>query len=305
MIQNTGEIRICALIFIFFLLLCTCTVSAVVLPQQADEVQSLQIETTVMSSGTFQQTSSIEWQQSSELLGVNLVERGDVIPVAVFEPEPPLHPGGEVQSYVTYSEDTQANMGTISFDKSTDVDTRSKAVGLYNVENERQITFTGIDAGSLLSSEDMTMYNVGNCTRTPSICPFSGGEEVPNPSFCSLIETGSDLSMSKVAVFTSTGVRNVNMPISSIDGAFNWPPIPNADYPAMAYYTIQVNELGSGIPSEGSVLAFLHVSEKDGRSELSGCPSPYQIVEVEDSTSIEGSISLFEKIMNYESGMNT
>jgi hypothetical protein len=301
MIQNTAEIRIFTIIFI---LLCTCSVSAVVLPQQADEVQNLQIETTVMSSGTFQQTSSIEWQQSSELLGVNLVERGDVIPEPVFEPEPPLHPGGEVQSYVTYSEDTQANMGTISFDKSTEVDTRSKAVGLYNVENERQIIFTGIDAGSLLSSEDMTMNNVGNCTRTPSICPFSAGEEVPNPSFCSLVEMGSILSMTKVATFTSSGVRNVNMPISSVDGAFNWPPIPNADYPAMEYYTIQVNELGPGIPSEGSVLAFLRMSETDGRSELSGCPTPYQIVEVKDSTSIEGSISLFEKQMNYESAIN-
>lgn len=301
MIQNTAEIRIFTIISI---LLCACSVSAVVLPQQADEVQNLQIETTVMSSGTFQQTSSIEWQQSSELLGVNLVERGDVIPEPVFEPEPPLHPGGEVQSYVTYSEDTQANMGTISFDKSTEVDTRSKAVGLYNVENERQITFTGIDAGSLLSSEDITMYNVGNCTRTPSICPFSAGEEVANPPFCSKLEAGSDLSMSKVAVFTSTGVRNVNKPIASVDEAFNWPPIPNADEPAMAYYRITVNEMGQGIPSKGLVATYLRIQETEGRSEYAGCPVPFQELNIKESTSIEGSISLYEWLMNYESGLN-
>jgi hypothetical protein len=294
-----GEIRIYTFIFISFLILCSYSVSAVVLPPQADEVQNLQIETTVMSTGVFHQTSAIDWEQSSELLGVNLVERGDIIPEPVFEPEPPLHPGGEVQSSVTYSEDTQANMGTISFDKSTEVDTRYKLVGLYNVQNERQITFTGIDAGSLLSSEDLTMYNVGTCTRTPSLCPFSAGEEVPNPPFCSLVEMGSDLSMTKVAAFTSSGIRNVNKQVPT----GNWPPLANADDPALARYMIQVTEMGQAIPSEGLVSAYFRISESEGRNEFAGCPYLFQKLELKESTSIEGSISLFEKVMNYESGI--
>jgi hypothetical protein len=300
-----GRFKNRAFILVVFLILSLfpCCAWAVVLPPQPDEVQNLQIETSVLGTGGFHQTSAIEWALSSELLNVNMVERGEDWPELVLEPEPPLHPFGEVQSYVTYSEDTQANMGTISFDKITGLDTEVKTGAQYNVQNDRMITFTGIDAGSLLSSEDMTMYNLGNCTRAPSICPFSGGVEEATPSFCSRIEFGSDLDVSKVAVVTSAGVRNVNRPLPTAEDIIIWPPEPNGDEPALAHYMIQVTEIGQGKPSVGLVATYLKIQTIDGRTECAGYPYPYQELKVDESQSMKGDINLFEYLMDYKDGI--
>ena len=274
-------------------------VVAVVLPPSEPEFQDLKITTSVDGVGSMSQESELVWDLSSEVLGANLVFEGGPPPEPVIIPEPPLSSSGEVQSHVYYSEDTQANMGDISYRKDSEVNTEPLAGAQYNVQNERLITFTGIDAGNLLSSEDMMMYNVGTCMPVLFTCPFYNGDCCRNPAFCSLIETGSDFAMSQVAAHISGGIRNVNKA-----GDLNaWPNVvPSADEPALAQYLVQVTEMGQGDPSVGSVSTYLKISEGDSRSDA---PDPMfdlmQQLKVEETRSITGSINLFEYQMNFES----
>jgi len=282
---------------------------AVVLPPPALEIQGLEIITSVDGIGSMSYDSDLEWSLSNEVLGANLFEVTDPNDpngpnILVLEEEPPLNDLGEVQSHVTYSEDTQANMGVISYRKTSKVTTEPLLGAQYNVWNERMITFTGIDAGSLLSSEDMTMYNVGTCTLpTLSTCPFLCGDCMVNPAFCSKVETGSHLDMSRVAAYLAGGFRNVN----EVGDPDVYPPIPSVDGPALAKYTVQVTEMGQGKPSLGSVSTYLRISELD--SDADPCnPSGIdpqkdlmQRLEVSEIRSIKGNIDLFDYQITYES----
>lgn len=279
-------------------------VLAVVLPPEADEFQELKIITSVDAVGSLNQESELSWRLSSELLDENLVygdNPDDPLgePVPIIMPEPPLNPMGEQQSHVTYSEDTQANVGIISYRKTTEVDTEAQPLGLYNVQNERLITFTGIDVGTILSSEDMAMYNVGTCSPVLFTCLFCNCGCNCGPAFCSKVEAGSDLDMSQVAVHTAGSIRNVN----KMGDITTWPNvIPTADEPALLNYLVQVTEMGQGKPSVGSVSTYLKISESDSRSDaFDACNDLMQQLNVEEFTSIRGSISLFEKQMNFES----
>lgn len=279
-------------------------VLATVLPPEADENQDLKIVTSFDVIGSMSQETALLWELSNEVLGANLIavdnpENPNEY-IYVLAPEPPLNEAGEVQSHVTYSEDTQANLGDVSYTKTSEVDTKALVGTQYNVWNERQILFTGIDGGTLLSSEDMMMYNVGtSLSATLSICPFTGnGEYNPTPAFCSKVETGSDLDMSKVAAYVAGGFRNVN----EMGDPGEYPPIPSVDGAALTKYTVQITDMGQGTPSLGSVSAFLKISESDAgfypdQNDL------MQHLEVTDFKSIKGSINMFDYQINYESGI--
>jgi hypothetical protein len=298
------------LVFLFILsimFLIYMPVVAVVLPPEVDEIQNLQIVTSVDGVGSISYYEDLSCSLSSEILGANGYRELVMDPEPhwewVFEPEPPLNEVREVQSHVTYSEDTQANLGIISYRKTSELDTEALAGAQYNVWNERLITFTGIDAGTLLSSEDMTMFNVGNCTFPVfCTCPFCTGGCMRNPAFCSRIETGSDLDMSKVAAYLAGGFRNVNEEGDSTV----WPPVPSVEGAALAKYTVQVTEMGEGEASAGSVSTYLKISESDGDFD---CLDPQAIdpnlervhLEVEEYQSFKGDINLFDYQLNFKS----
>jgi hypothetical protein len=291
--------RLIALFMIIGVFILSGMASATVLPPADPEFIDFLVSTSCDVNGSINQRTQLEWGLSSEVLGSNLVIRGDP-PEPVSEPEPPLNPGGEVQVYIVYDEDTQANMGEISYRKNSEIDTHPKVGTDYNVENERLITFTGFGAGKILSSEDIVMDNVGNCFLASEsfICPFLAGEGGSLPPFCNRFEAGSALDMSLLSLHTSSGTRNVNRP-ASLD---NWPPIPSADDPALARYLIQVTTLGSDIPSEGSVSTYLAVASKEGRSESAGCLFLFEEKHIEETRSISGTIPLFDYQVDYWSG---
>jgi len=195
-------------------------------------------------------------------------------------------------------------MGIISYRKTSEVTTEPLAGAQYNVWNERLITFTGIDAGTLLSSEDMTMYNVGTCTLpTLATCPFLCGDCMVNPAFCSRVEIGSQLDMSRVAAYLAGGFRNVN----EVGDSYVFPPIPSVDGPALAKYTVQVNELGQGKPSLGGVSTYLRISELDSDADpfnptgIDPQKDLMQRLEVNEIRSMKGDINLFDYQITYES----
>jgi hypothetical protein len=295
------EFFLCSLIFIML----SGIALADVLPQQPDEVQGLIIETSVISDGIFHQDSALQWDLSSEILGANIVLEGPPgqIPVPVIEPEPPLNPAGEVQMHCVYTEDTAGVNGQISFDKVSSLNTRALPSGDWNVQNDRLITFTGYDAGSVLSDESLNMDTAGTpiITAFSSICPFSPdllGECIP--SFCNQIGAGSGIDLDTFSLHTAANLRNVN---AQGDPGF-FPPIPTSDNPAKMQYLIEVTGYSSGIPASGSISTNAYAHIKEGGPDCPGATVLATEVDFEESRDMTGLTSLFSYEINYDSGIS-
>jgi hypothetical protein len=234
-----------------------------------NEVQGLSIETTVIAVGNFNQHSSVAITSSS---GQSLTDM------------PPLADGAVVYESV-YTEDTQSSgIGYISYDKSFNVNTAGMISGQSNIESTRQITYLGIDAGSILSTEYLMMGGSGTAQAAAGrvICPFGAGGDIG--AFCNRVESGSSFSLSVANVLTQANARFI---------------MKSADQPVELNYNIQVSEYAPGIPSKGSVAAFIRGTTHEG---LADDPANLgQAGSFEDRTEIIGDISLFSKQMHYES----
>ena len=244
---------------------------------QVNEVQGLSIETTVIAVGNFDQESSVYISSSA---GQSLNDM------------PPLNNGVVYES--VYTEDTQSSgIGYISYDKSFHVDTSNKVSGQYNIESTRQITYLGIEAGSIYSSEYLMMGGSGTSQSAGGriICPFAG-EDATIAAFCNRVESGSTFSMSVANVLTQANTRFITK---------------SADSPVELNYNIEVNEYSPGVPSKGSVAAYIKGKINEGGRGSSASfteENPddlYGTGEFLDRTEIIGDISLFSKQMHYES----
>jgi hypothetical protein len=255
-------------IFILGIFLCGFAIADPGVPP-VNEVQGLSIQTTVIAVGNFDQESDVYISSSS---GTSL---SDV---------PPLGPSSTLYESV-YTEDTHtAGIGYISYDKSFEASTAGKTTGQYNIESIRQITYLGIDAGSIYSSEYLMTSGSGTSQNAAGriICPF--GSDGTIGAFCNKVETGSTFTMSVANVATEANNRFITK---------------SGDAPVETNYHILVTEYASGLPSKGSVEAFIRGTIKEGSNEdpdaLGGESS------FEDRTSIIGDISIFDKQMHYDS----
>lgn len=235
------------------------------------EVQGLSIQTSVVAVGNFDQETEVAITISS---GSSL---SDV---------PPLGPASTIYQSV-YREDTHsAGIGYISYDKDFDVSTDAKLTGQHNIESIRQITYKGIDAGSLYSSEYLMTGGAG--TSQPAggrmICPFGSGGTIA--AFCNKVETGSTFTLSVANVATEANNRFITK---------------SGDSPVETNYHILVTEYTSGFPSKGSVMAFIRGTVNEGGRNTATADDLSGEFSFEDSTSIMGDISLFDKQMHYAS----
>ncbi len=234
-----------------------------------NEVHGLSIQTTVIAVGNFDQETEVAISSSS---GTSL---SDV---------PPLGAASTVYQSV-YTEDTHsAGIGYISYDKSFEVSTDAKLPGQYNIESMRQITYLGIDAGSIYSSEYLMTSGSGTSQAAGGrmICPFGSGGTIA--AFCNKVETGSTFVLSVANVATEANNRFITK---------------SGDSPVETNYHILVTDYANGLPSKGSVMAFIRGTIKEGSNndpDALGEESSF-----EDSTSIIGDISIFDKQMHYDS----
>ncbi len=288
----------CAILILLTLCI-TMPVSGDVLPPEPAETQGIGVSTNLIATGIMSQRVELQWGISSEILGANLVYR-NFPPEPIIEPEPPLNPGGEVQSHVAYSENTQAVMGSIDYRKESSIDTSVQLGPNPNVENVRQVTFVADDVGRLYSTEDMSMFNVGNAIRSDggAICPFLPGIHECIPMFCNRFEAGSAIDMSVVSASTSAGIRNIN---PAGDPGY-WTPVPVIDDPARADYRIRVAELET-TPSIGLVSAYTQIHSTEGGSTCPGAPIAAQQITFEEERTAIGDVSLFQYLVSYESGV--
>jgi len=196
----------------------------------------------------------------------------------------------------TYTEDTQSHgVGLMLYDKELDVETSGQISGQWNIEATKQIAFVGIDGASVVSSDTIMVDGAARQYYTEDwvICPFAPAVTEHFPTYCNRAEAGSSIDMTVANVRTTTTDRFV---------------MPSADHPVELNHDIRVSELITDVPSQGMASAFMEVliQEAGGFTDDEAPGAYWTLMErigFSEETTADGAITLFDKLMHYESGM--
>jgi hypothetical protein len=207
----------------------------------------------------------------------------------------------------TYTEDTVADQGLVTYTKGMTTDTSGAATtNLYNVQTSKVLEFIGSDTGRMTSDEKTVLDGAGTAfyDETIMICPFASVEESMNPPFCNIVEEGSSVDLTLGSLTTSTAQRY----IMKSAGFYQETDLelPVSDPGVESDYTIKLTGFGD-IPAMGSAEAYINVHAQEARFDFSPLAGGgFGIVESEDlvyseTTAASGDITLFEKAMGYTS----
>lgn len=159
-----------------------------------------------------------------------------------------------------------------------------KHVGMMVIALAMLIAGTAMaDAGGIEATKQISFIgeNGATITSADSICLGST---------CNTIQAGSSFTMSVVNARTETSNRFV---------------VDSLNTPLSLSHNIRVDSLGD-IPSRGKVSAFMDGSVLEGRNNWNtsaGSPAVYERIEFSESTEVDGFITLFDKNMNWVSGI--
>jgi hypothetical protein len=237
---------------------------------KVNEVQGLGTSTTVIATGNFNAACSVDLTISKVTPITDLPAENDEF----------------LLYHSVYTEDTQnSEIGAISYDKDLDVSTANKVSGQYNIQAVKQITYLGFDASSVATNDYLLLDSAGASYGTaPVICPFNGAGSL-GPSLCNRVETGSAMNLKVANLNTQLGDRFI---------------MKSADPDVEVFDTVGVSSYASGLPSSGSVSAYIKGSIKEGKSATAVLA---ETVTFSDSTAISGSITSYAKSMNYKSSL--
>jgi hypothetical protein len=240
------------------------------------ETQGIVTSTSVNVIGNFASATEMQWRITDDVDGLPGV--------------PVLNAPGAIYES-TYTEDTQTHgVGLMLYDKELDIETSGQISGQWNVEATKQIAFIGIDSASVVSSDNIMVDGAGNESVTVEevICPFASANAQSFPAYCNRAQAGSTIDMTVANVRTTTTGRFV---------------MPSADHPVELNHDLRVTELVSDVPSVGFASAYMDVLIQEGRGDLFDPATLMERIEFTEETSVDGAITLFDKLMHYESGM--
>jgi len=239
------------------------------------ETQGIVTSTTIDAVGNFASMSEIQWRITDDVDGLPGVPALDA-PAVIYES--------------TYTEDTVSNgVGLIAYDKELDVETSGQISGQWNIEATKELAFVGID-GARVTSTDNIFVDGAAQNRTTSeavICPFATAVTDMFPAYCNRAEAGSTIDMTVANVRTTSTDRFV---------------MPSADHTVELNHDIRVSELVTDLPSMGMASAYMDVLIQEAYGGALN-QTMGERIEFSEVTTVDGDITLFEKLMHYESGM--
>ncbi|HUU74573.1 MAG TPA: hypothetical protein VMW63_00615 [Methanoregulaceae archaeon] len=254
------------------------------------ETQGIETSTTINMLGNFASNTELQWRITNSMGGLPEV--------------PPLEPevfSGIIES--VYTEDTMNHgTGLIAYDKELDVETSAQITGQWNIEAIKELSFVGIDGARVISADTIMVDGAANPYVTELVinCPFASDVTELTPTYCNRAQAGSSIDMTVANVRTTSTDRfvmsyDVLLPVSaSGDVELN--------------HDIRVSEFVTDLPSMGMASAYMDVliQEAYGGQLEPGNIDPFttlaERIEFHESTTIDGDITLFEKMMHYESG---
>jgi hypothetical protein len=239
------------------------------------ETQGIVTSTSVNVVGNFASSTEMQWRITDNAGGLPATP-ALVAPGAIYES--------------TYSEDTQTQgVGLMLYDKEMDVETSGQISGQWNVEATKQIAFIGIDGASVVSTDNIMVDGAAQnkTTSTAVICPFASDVSEQFPAYCNRAQAGSTIDMTVANVRTTTTDRFVQ---------------PSGDHPVELNHDLRVTELVADVPSVGFASAYMDVLIQEGGAGNANS-TLMERIEFHGETSVDGAITLFDKLMHYESGM--
>jgi hypothetical protein len=238
------------------------------------ETQGIVTSTSVNVVGNFASATELQWRITDDPNGLPKI--------------PPLTGNAAIYES-TYTEDTQTHgVGLMLYDKELDVKTSGQISGQWNIEATKQIAFIGIDGAYVVSTDNIMVDGAALADKTIQnvICPFANTVTNMFPAFCNRAEAGSTIDMTVANVRTTTTDRFV---------------MPSADHPVELNHDLRVTELVADVPSMGFASAYMDVLIQEGSKAQP--TNMTERIEFHEETSVDGVITLFDKLMHYESGM--
>ena len=287
---------------------------------QVPETQGFATATAISAFGTATETDSIVSQMS--LNNVLFTQIGILA-------DPPLYYYDTALYTSSYTENTIADQGLVTYAKTLNTDTAGMAAeNQFNVKAEKIVEFIGSDTGRMISDESNLVDGVGTIFSTGSImlCPFAAGSKHFNPPFCNIVEEGSSVDLTIGSLSTATEERHImqsqtNSILMGYDLSDYY--LPSYDLPVSTpgvevNYNIKLTGFGD-IPATGTANAYMnvHVQEASTGTQflnpfgpqlgngngLASYSKAEDLVYSESSTAT-GDIVLFDKVMNYDSKIN-
>ena len=292
------------LIGMVVVLLCIGAVTADPSVKQTPEIQGFTTTTTMDVVGLATENDAVAWQISNQNLSTTLALPGHLIQDGPYivdwpnfvagKPDTP----GQVVYTTAYSEDTSAVNGATTYIKSMSVNTGNRVISQSNLKADKTVTFNGIEAGQLISSENLMLDGAGQLdfTNNRMLCPFAAADSTFIPAFCNIVQTGSSVDVTTGKLVTSTSEGFVAA---------------TADVPVTVAHSISLTGTGS-TPASGSAAAYIKTHTQEGRTKLIivfpelgakvYTQDKTQDLTYSETTSVSGTIPMFAKTMNYQSG---
>ena len=242
------------------------------------ESQGVTTATTIDLVGNAASTTDLQWM-------ISYSDLNDIPPLDIYS----------TYYASTYSEDTYSNgIGLVAYDKNLDIETSDQLAGQWNIDADKQIEFVGVDGARIYSDEYIMVDGVGNITSTDydeMLCIFASDAGYLFPAYCNFAESGSTVDMTVANVRTNSMDRFI---------------VPTSDTSVELEHDVLVTELIDGVPSSGTASAYMNVLIQEARGvtyviEVEDISPLAERIEFEESSSVTGDISVFDKQMNYNS----
>ncbi len=165
------------------------------LPNQTPENQIYSIDTTLDAVGIVDDKNSMSW----------VVASPNAIPTAI--------PGeGQSVSDTLFIDSILTNGGKLSENKNFDFSSKNPSEGLYNIENQKVLTYASTNGAHLVGEEEYTLSVAGNYSTSDGNvrCVFSQNTGFIIPAFCNIVSAKSALLNINSAQVSSKGqIRSV------------------------------------------------------------------------------------------------
>jgi len=251
------------------------------LPNQTPENQVFSIDTVIDVTGAVDDKTTMSWVIASPgkiptgILGLN-----------------------QVISDVTFKDAILTNGGKLAENKNFDFNSKDQSSGLYNIENQKVLTYASTEGAHLVGEEEYTLSVAGNAaTSSDNIrCVFSTNHGGILPAFCNIVSAKSSLvNVNSAQVSTKGQIRAVAA---------------TADVPAGLNYQIAVTpdaNSGSGFAEgtvktvfAGSIMEARDIGYNDGTGKTWNKTSATN--SWKDTTEVTGGIKTLQKAFTYQSG---
>jgi hypothetical protein len=272
------------------------------LPKQVPENQIFAISSIIEAVGPVNEKTSAVWNIGDA--GLNRLPNAEGTNTTIQS--------GSI-AVATYSDSIITNGGQISEVKSFNMDTTEKAAGLYNVETTKVLTYTSQNGSHLMGEESYVLDVAGNWSLAGDdiVCVFSKAKNNVIPAFCNKVSASSKLTSVTTAQVETQGAMTVIGAKSSVPAALKYEISVTPDANSASGYAdgIVSTRFTVGIMegrSDGEIRTVAGVGRDNTNGVVNALANFNQLASTivfEDTATVAGGISTFNKAFNYQSGI--